>query len=301
MMGASRWHGMMRVNFHLHTRSTHSNTSSAQLLYTRVTTTGATSSRLVMRCHDSSGSSKLLGPKYSAWSVFRCQPRRSLSSRVMSAELVVRDLALSLMLNRLSSLRELMTKLLSSPDSSSSFSAHTSEGVSETCTTQSVTSSVRVGLWNTAASLNLTKLDTPTGRGDRICTSNSSAKGSAAPAAASSRGFALKMPKKVEGRLSGQDHWPGTTKLCARGKRREKGPMKSLCSNSVVGRTMYSTGASSSLSSARHSAVGATGAYTNKPPLAILITVMRTFTATLSPSPMPCFCSNRQILPGSTS
>ena len=48
--------------------------------------------------------------------------------------------------------------------------------------------------------------------------------------------------------------------------------MNSLCSNNVVGSRMYSTGASRSFSSAMHSSVGATGAYTSKPPLFILIT-----------------------------
>jgi len=58
---------------------------------------------------------------------------------------------------------------------------------------------------------------------------------------------------------------------------------------------MCSTGASSSFRSATHSFVGATGACTHKPPLSSLITVIRTFTLTFKPRPMPCFCSKNHI------
>ena len=62
-----------------------------------------------------------------------------------------------------------------------------------------------------------------------------------------------------------------------------------------------STGASSSFKSAMHSFVGATGACTHNPPLLSLITVIRTFTETFSPNPMPCFCSKNHIFPFSIS
>ena len=85
------------------------------------------------------------------------------------------------------------------------------------------------------------------------------------------------------------------------GNRLWNGPTNILCSNSVVGNTMCSTGASSSFSSAMHSSVGAIGAWTHRPPLRSLITVMRTLTETFSPRPIPCFCSKNQTRPGSTS
>jgi hypothetical protein len=74
-----------------------------------------------------------------------------------------------------------------------------------------------------------------------------------------------------------------------------------LCSKRVVGKTMCSTGALSSSRSAMHSLVGATGACTHKPPVFNLITVIRTFTDTFKPNPMPCFCSKNHILPASIS
>ena len=57
------------------------------------------------------------------------------------------------------------------------------------------------------------------------------------------------MPNSCTGRLIGQLHCRGATQTCAFGNLRENGPTKILCSYANVGRTMYSTGASSSFSS----------------------------------------------------
>jgi hypothetical protein len=61
----------------------------------------------------------------------------------------------------------------------------------------------------------------------------------------------LKMPNSCTGRLIGQLHCRGATHTWAFGNLRENGPTKILCSYANVGRTMYSTGASSSFSSCR--------------------------------------------------
>ena len=109
------------------------------------------------------------------------------------------------------------------------------------------------------------------------------------------------MPKNKGGKFTGQLHCSGVIHTFAFGYFRENGPTKILCSKRVVGKTMCSTGAPSSSRSAMHSLVGATGACTHKPPVFNLITVMRTFTDTFKPNPMPCFCSKNHILPASIS
>mmetsp|Transcript_73887 Transcript_73887/g.228272 ORF Transcript_73887/g.228272 Transcript_73887/m.228272 type:complete len:201 (-) Transcript_73887:142-744(-) len=100
------------------------------------------------------------------------------------------------------------------------------------------------------------------------------------------------MPKNALGRSIGQDHCCGTAKTFASGHRRANGPTKILCSYCAHPRTMYSTGRPSSLSSASHSSVGATGLCTQRPPLSRRMTVIRTFTEMLA---RDCSCSKVQM------
>ena len=58
-----------------------------------------------------------------------------------------------------------------------------------------------------------------------------------------------KIPKNSSGKFNGQLHCLGATQTWARGNFLENGPTKILCSYANVGRTMYSTGASSSFRS----------------------------------------------------
>ena len=297
-MGASKWHGTIRSNLPIFpTRRAQSSTSRGMFSYTSVLTTGATSSLLVIRAQLCSGSSRLDGPKYSACSALRCHPSRSLCASLMSSLVTVRAFAFVLMSNRFRNLSAPMVKLLSSPDSSRSASGMASGAFSDTYTTASVTSSVLLGLCRNAHSVNETYDATPSAGGWSISYSNSSSQ-----LAASRPSTPVgKIPKNAGGRFTGHDHWSGAIQVSASGNRRWNGPTKILCSNRVVGSTMCSTGASSSASSAMHSSVGATGACTHSPPVLSLITVMRTFTETFSPRPMPCFCSKNHMRPGSTS
>mmetsp|Transcript_541 Transcript_541/g.1314 ORF Transcript_541/g.1314 Transcript_541/m.1314 type:complete len:288 (-) Transcript_541:261-1124(-) len=287
----------MRLKFQHPTRRAQSPTSPGMFSYTRVLTTGATMSRFVIRPHDSSGSSRLDGPKYRAWSALRCHPRRLRCGSVISSEVTVRAAALVAMSKRLRNLSAAIVKLPSSPLCIISSSGSTSGMFSETYTTASVTSSVLLSLCKNAHSVNDTYEATPSAGGRRSSYSNSSSKGVGSTPSTP----VLKMPKNCGGRFTGQLHWSGAIHICASGYLRWKGPTKILCSNRVVGSTMCSTGAPSSASSATHSAVGAMGACTHSPPPRSLMTVMRTLTLTLSPRPMPCFCSKNHMRPGSTS
>lgn len=66
---------------------------------------------------------------------------------------------------------------------------------------------------------------------------------------ASFKVLARKIPKNSRGKFRGQLHCLGATHTWARGNFLENGPTKILCSYANVGRTMYSTGASSSFRS----------------------------------------------------
>mmetsp|Transcript_81585 Transcript_81585/g.119513 ORF Transcript_81585/g.119513 Transcript_81585/m.119513 type:complete len:221 (-) Transcript_81585:35-697(-) len=97
------------------------------------------------------------------------------------------------------------------------------------------------------------------------------------------------------GKSIGQLHCPGATYALAVGNFLRNGFIKSLCSSPVVGRTTYNT-SPRDCTIATHSAVGATGACTHKPPLERRTTVIRMLTETFA---KPCSCSNTKIL-GST-
>mmetsp|Transcript_51524 Transcript_51524/g.122702 ORF Transcript_51524/g.122702 Transcript_51524/m.122702 type:complete len:203 (+) Transcript_51524:310-918(+) len=99
--------------------------------------------------------------------------------------------------------------------------------------------------------------------------------------------FKVPSTRKPRGMSTGHDHCPGATQLCALGNLLTKGPMNSLCSRPVVGRTTYLTTPRDS-TILTHSAVGAIGACTHSPPSARRTTVMRIDTDTLA---NPCSCS----------
>mmetsp|Transcript_89623 Transcript_89623/g.149015 ORF Transcript_89623/g.149015 Transcript_89623/m.149015 type:complete len:313 (-) Transcript_89623:324-1262(-) len=259
LMGPSKWQGITRRKSQPPTRSAHARTASGTFSYSSVPTTGATSSRPCSARHRSDGSSRFCTPKNRAVTALRRHPSRSSSSRDMSLDRTGSAAALSRASYKLTSFSTDSVRLSSSALSRRSRSVITSGAVSEMRTTASVTRSVLVATWSSTVSLKQSDSPTPMGGGRSVAILNSSAHGIPAPSSPSMNP-AGKMPKACGGRSTGQLHCPPTGHTAALGNARLNGPTKILCSKSVVGSTMCSTGSPSSLTRATHSPVGAMGA-----------------------------------------
>mmetsp|Transcript_22581 Transcript_22581/g.48758 ORF Transcript_22581/g.48758 Transcript_22581/m.48758 type:complete len:205 (-) Transcript_22581:225-839(-) len=170
-------------------------------------------------------------------------------------------------------------------------STSTAGGARSTLTIVSVTSSVRVALWKKAVS---PKAPTSLKRSGPSTSSSISSLHCGNSVLSSPRVGRVRSrapdgnPSSGSQTGSGNDHWPGCSQTVALGKAREAGPASALCSRPTVPSTMCFT---SPCASSRtriilmHSAVGATGLCTHKPPSCSLITVCRTGTFTLT---TPC-------------